>query len=128
MVKGSALGPLGDVLSEGTSGARAVIDEKIGGAEARGTRSAREETKEKLGLYVARTGDIDGAKRSFENSKRIAVDREVGARTIDKAIGGFGPGADSQDNPLVILADRIVSAIGDGFRSILEKIGAVSPK
>ena len=80
-----------DVISEGTAGFRARIDDALGGVDARASRGAREDTKAAWSEIVGRMKDpqvTPEIRNYYNNVKGLKEITERGNTEIDKAFGG----------------------------------------
>lgn len=106
-----------DVISEGTAGTRARMDDWLGGPDARAARGAREQTKAAYSEIIGRMKDpkvTPDVRNYFNNVKDMREITERGNTAIDKEFGGDEVGK---------AFDSIIDTITSGFDSVVSAIG-----
>lgn len=110
-----------DVISEGTVGFRAGIDDFFGGAEARAARGAREQTKAAHAEIIGRMKEptvTPEIRNYYNNVKDLREITERGGTAIDKELGGdiVADAFDGIKNTITSGFGRIVDALQVGGR------------
>jgi hypothetical protein len=117
VVRGMAAGPVGDVGSEITARFGALLDETLGGADARAKKGLREEAKQIFAIQAGATGDTTAAK---EWAARVLPFRQQVARGAVAIEKDLAPDMSDLLEMGGQFVDRIINAIkeeGSKFRS-----------
>jgi len=105
-----------DVISEGTAGFRARIDDFLGGGDARAARGAREDTKAAWSEIVGRMKDptvTPEIRNYYNNVKGLKEITERGNTALDKELGG---------DVIKDAFEGITKTITDGFQTIVKAL------
>ena len=105
-----------DVISEGTVGFRAGIDDMLGGPEARASRSAREQTSSAYSEIIGRMKEpsvTPEIKNYYNNVKDLREITERGGSVIDQELGG---------EAVKTALDSLIEAITGGFDRVVESL------
>jgi hypothetical protein len=110
-----------DVISEGTAGFRAKVDDFLGGPEARAARSAREETRNAYAEIIGRQKTPTfgpEVNNYFNNIRGLREITERGNTAIDKEFGGdiIKDAFEGLKSAISGGFDRVVSVIPSGTK------------